>query len=1754
MTIVSETTTATAGRVFAVDTAGTDIVGFDPAHDKLDLGDVSVHNFIVVDTPAGVGFMNPWSGETIIVQGVSLGQMTIDSFMPVINDHLRQCLSGALAWEQGITEAPHTVYARSHELGQIDKVAFDPATDVVDFRYYGTREQIYMTDSAEGVVISNAGTGQALILLGVTKAALTVGNFVFYAAEVREDRVHLQLGFTVVPDSQVVAQGVPVAGTTDWPTGTGSGEAPSGETGTTFTIDWLYGTSTVLDFDPATDKLDFGWFKAAEFTLAEVNGSTVITIDGNKQTYTLTGVGLGQLEMGNIVALDAGARAEWQAALDAAPPSAALPTVSVGDGQVVEGDSGTVALVFTATLSAASATAVSVSYSTLNGSAHAGEDYTSTVGTVTFAPGETSKTFAIPVLADTVTELTESFTVQLSSASGATILDGTAVGTIADNDVDATPGKLPTIAIADYTTAEGDAGLTHMRIVLTLSKASSEAVTVRYASEDVSATGGVDYEMVSGTVTFAPGETTQTIHAHIYGDTDVEARETYRIRLSAPTNATIADAVAVVAITNDDKLPTLSIADATVVEGNAGTTLMNLTVTLSKPATGVVTVGYATVDGTAVAGSDYIAGSGTLSFAAGETSKTIQVKVAGDTTVETKETFKVQLSGPSGATIADGVAIAAITNDDVAGSLPTLSIADASITEGNAGSKVMNLTVTLSKAATGAVTVGYATANDTAVAGSDYTAKTGTLTFAAGETSKTIRVSIKGDTAAEANEAFKVTLTSPSGASIADGTAVATITNDDAAATGGALAYAVTSDWGAGFTATMTVDAGGTALNGWTAEFDATFTITNIWNAVIVSHVGTHYVIRNETYNASIAAGGETSFGFQATAAGSNAVSALTFNGGAAAVTPSISVADATVTEGDSGSSDLAFLVTLSAASSSAITVAYATANGTAAAGSDYTAKTGTLTFAAGETSKIVHVAVTGDTAVEANETVKLNLSAASGATINDGAAVGTIVNDDSATPKLSVGNASVAEGASGNADLAFTVTLSAASSSPVTVHYATADGTAIAGSDYIAAAGSLTFAAGETSKVVHVAVTGDTVVEANETVTLTLSAPSGATIATGTGTGTITNDDLPSITITDTSIVEGDPTGTTGWLSTAGNQIVDSAGRNVQIAGVNWFGFEGNNMSPNGLWTRSYKEMMQQMVDEGFNTIRLPFSSDMLHATGAALGIDFNQNPDLKGLTPLQVMDRIVAYAGEIGIKIILDHHRSSAGDGTSSNGLWFDSSHSQADWVSDWQMLAERYADNTAVIGADLHNEPYNGTWGGGGANDWAAAAELAGNAIGDVNPNWLIFVEGVASYDGQNYWWGGNLMGVRDRPIELDVDNKLVYSAHDYPNSVYAQPWFQGADFPANLPAKFDQMWGYIYKEGIAPVYIGEFGTKLTDPKDVAWFEAITSYLSGDLDNNGTNDLAGGDLGVSWTYWSWNPNSGDTGGILQDDWRTVNENKMVYLRPIEFDLPDEASGGSTAYATFEVKLSAAAATAVTVDYHTASGTASAADFAAATGTVTFAAGETTKIIRIAILGDTVDEANEAFSIILSNPVQATIADGKGVGTIIDDDPTAAAAAALGAEAGRVMQGTALADTMTGGLGADTLSGLGGRDVLIGQDGDDVLRGGAGADTLTGGAGADHFVFAVGDVGTDRVTDFNALDGGASEGDKLVISAAAVGDFVYRGSAAFTGGGDNSEARVAGGTVQIDVNGDGTADIAVALTGLSSAAQLSVNDFLFG
>lgn len=474
-----------------------------------------------------------------------------------------------------------------------------------------------------------------------------------------------------------------------------------------------------------------------------------------------------------------------------------------------------------------------------------------------------------------------------------------------------------------------------------------------------------------------------------------------------------------------------------------------------------------------------------------------------------------------------------------------------------------------------------------------------------------------------------------------------------------------------------------------------------------------------------------------------------------------------------------------------------------------------------------------------------------------------------------------------------------------------------------------------------------------------------------------------PGLSISDAATTEP-PAGAMapGFLHTSGNQILDSAGMPVQIAGVNWFGLESSTGAPHGLWTRSYKDMIDQMAAAGFNTIRLPFASETLHSTAAPNGIDFAKNPDLQGLMSLQVMDAVIDYAGQQDMRVILDHHRSGFGTGTSGNGLWYDGQYTEDAWVQDWAMLAARYQDNPTVIGVDLHNEPYNGTWGGGGAADWARAAERAGNAALAANPNLLVFVEGVADYQGQSYWWGGNLAGVKDRPIVLNVANRVVYSPHDYPNSVYPQPWFQATDFGPALPAKFRQMWGYIYENNVAPVYIGEFGTKLQDPKDTVWFEAITSYISGDLDNNGTVDIPAGAEDMSWTYWAWNPNSGDTGGILADDWSTINQNKMDYLTPIEF-----SSAGSASTATFTVTLSAPSARQVSVSYATADGTATAGiDYNTASGVVTFAPGEIRKTITISVLHDSIAEGSEAFDVVVSNPSGAILTDAIGKGTIAD------------------------------------------------------------------------------------------------------------------------------------------------------------------------
>jgi hypothetical protein len=222
--------------------------------------------------------------------------------------------------------------------------------------------------------------------------------------------------------------------------------------------------------------------------------------------------------------------------------------------------------------------------------------------------------------------------------------------------------------------------------------------------------------------------------------------------------------------------------------------------------------------------------------------------------------------------------------------------------------------------------------------------------------------------------------------------------------------------------------------------------------------------------------------------------------------TPTVSIGDATVTEGDAGSTNAVFTVSLSAPASNAVTVNFTTVNGTATAGADYAASAGTLTIPVGQSSATVTVPVLGDTITEPNETFQVNLSQAVGAVLGDGQGVGTIVDND---PRfLKIGDVSMQEGRFGTRVFVFTVTLSAPSNAPVTVNFATANGTAKAGQDYNAQSGSLTFAPGQTTKTISIVVTGDRNREANETFFVNLSNVAGAQLMDGQGLGTILNDD----------------------------------------------------------------------------------------------------------------------------------------------------------------------------------------------------------------------------------------------------------------------------------------------------------------------------------------------------------------------------------------------------------------------------------------------------------------------------------------------------------------------------------------------------------------------------------------------------------------------------------------------------------------------
>ena len=599
------------------------------------------------------------------------------------------------------------------------------------------------------------------------------------------------------------------------------------------------------------------------------------------------------------------------------------------------------------------------------------------------------------------------------------------------------------IVATDAANPEGDSGTTPFEFTVTRSGDTTVSSEVDYAvtGSGADAADAADFggALQTGTVSFIAGEISKVITIDVSGDADMEADEGFTVTLSNPSaGSEITTASAAGTIENDDTELAISATGAVKPEGDAGTTAFTFTVTRSGDVSGTTDVAYAvTGSGADAADATDFGGalpSGTVSFAAGETSKVLTIDVSGDADMEADEGFTVTLSNPSGgALITTASAQGTIENDDTE---LAISATDAVKPEGDAGTTAFTFTVTRSGDVSGTTDVAYAVTGSGADAAdaTDFggALPSGTVSLAAGETSKVLTIDVSGDADMEADEGFTVTLSNPSdGALITTASAAGTIENDD------------------------------TEL--------------------------------------------------------------------------AISATDAVKPEGDAGTTAFTFTITRSGDVSGTTDVAYAVtgSGGDAADTTDFggALPSGTVSFAAGETSKVVTIDVSGDADMEADEGFTVTLSNPSdGAVITTASAQGTIENDDAAPPatiySIAATDAANPEGDSGSTPFTFTVTRSGNTSVSSDVDYAVTGSGADAadGSDFGGAlpSGTVSFAAGETSKILTLDISGDSDVEVDEGFTVTLSAPSaGSEIGTATATGTIENDDAAPPPPAEPTVVE---------------------------------------------------------------------------------------------------------------------------------------------------------------------------------------------------------------------------------------------------------------------------------------------------------------------------------------------------------------------------------------------------------------------------------------------------------------------------------------------------------------------------------------------------------------------------------------------------------------------------------------------------------
>ncbi|MCR5530046.1 MAG: glycoside hydrolase family 5 protein [Saccharofermentans sp.] len=409
----------------------------------------------------------------------------------------------------------------------------------------------------------------------------------------------------------------------------------------------------------------------------------------------------------------------------------------------------------------------------------------------------------------------------------------------------------------------------------------------------------------------------------------------------------------------------------------------------------------------------------------------------------------------------------------------------------------------------------------------------------------------------------------------------------------------------------------------------------------------------------------------------------------------------------------------------------------------------------------------------------------------------------------------------------------------------------------------------------------------------------SGTTQGTTTATSSATT--APSSTGETAAPAPLQATGIQGddWLTTNGDHICDMNGTEVWLTGCNWFGYNTGSNLFDGVWACSLDDALVSIADHGFNLLRVPMSAELLlqWKNGEYPEANYNHayNSYLDGMNSLEIWDHVLSVCEANGLKVMVDIHSANTDAMGHMAPLWYTSDFTEEEYLEALDWISERYADNDTIVAYDLKNEPHgkasedeHAIWNDSDAdNNWKRVAEEAGNVILDNNPHALIVIEGIQIYpidpqandftstndeDYYNSWWGGNLRAVADYPIDFgspERNAQIVYSPHDYGPAVYAQPWFEGGfTYESLIEDYWYDSWLYIDDTGTAPLLIGEWGGFMTGD-NLTWMEYMRQLI--------------GEYHLNHTFWCFNANSGDTGGLVLDDFTTWDEEKYEFVREV-------------------------------------------------------------------------------------------------------------------------------------------------------------------------------------------------------------------------------------------------------------------------------